>query len=153
MTERNAPNWPLQRVAFAFVSFDVFDFHVCNLQTSRLMFLFDEVNAVNYSTKATKATSENETGIVSYIYIINYHNDLIIKYKKCTSSSLKNRCCFCCICGKCEKSTPFHAKKNCRLGTKSRTPENPSNLPQNRFKCLRRTYLKTCALRCLKTSR
>jgi hypothetical protein len=50
------------------------------------------------------------------IYIINYHNDLIIKYKKCTSSSLKNKCCFCCfccICGKYEKTTLFHAKKNC----------------------------------------
>ncbi len=30
-------------------------------------------------------------------------------------------------------------------------PKNPSLLPQNRFKCLRRTF--TCALRCLKTSR
>ena len=27
------------------------------------------------------------------------------------------------------------------LSTKSRTPENPSNLPQNRFKCLRRTFI------------
>ena len=29
---------------------------------------------------------------VCLIYIINYHNDLIIKYNKCPLSSLKNRC-------------------------------------------------------------
>ncbi len=43
---------------------------------------------------------------------------------------------------------PLHFKKIARLGTKSRPPENPSLLPKNRFKCLRRNlYLRGKNLR------
>ncbi len=85
------------------------------------------------------------------IYIINYHNDLIIKYKKCTSSSLKNRCCICCfcciccICGKCEKSTLFHVWKNCQKPL-SFAPESLQMSPTYIYT----TEAKTCALRRLK---
>ena len=58
--------------------------------------------------------------------------------------SLKNWCCFCCICcicGKCEKSTLFHAWKNCLSWHEIQNPRNPSILPKNRLKCLRRTFI------------
>ena len=32
------------------------------------------------------------------------------------------------------------SKRNAHLGREIQNPENPSNLPQNRFKCLRRTF-------------
>ena len=58
--------------------------------------------------------------------------------------SLKNWCCICCICCIVENTKKrlfFMPGRIARLGTKSRTPENPSNLPQNRFKCLRRAFV------------